>query len=99
MDGTGAFQNFQIGQSGSGAELVGGEAVAMKECFELFVFTEKSVKYLLGCECCPHRQIAAGQALGEGHEIRLYAFAMASEQRGRGRPSSLLTHLLNHLLR
>ena len=78
------LQYVQAGQGRRSAELVAGEAVAVEERLEVLVFAEERVEYGLRGEGGGHRQVAAGQAFGQGHEIGLHAFVVAGEERGAG---------------
>ena len=54
--------------------------MAVEEGFELGVVTKESVKHLVRGECCCHREIAAGESLGETEVVRLYALVVARKK-------------------
>ena len=78
------MQEFQTGQSCGGAELIGGEAVAVEEGLEFFLLAEEGIEYWLGRERGGHREVAAGETLGQGEEVGLNAFVVAREEGGWG---------------
>src|SRR5882672_8277951 len=57
-----------------GAELVGGEAVSVKESLELLVLAQEGLEHLPGGERGGHREVAASQSFCDRQEIRLHAF-------------------------
>ena len=70
----------RLAEAGGRAELVAGKAVAVEEGLELLVFAEEGVEDRLRGEGGRHRQVAAGQALGQGQEVGLHALVMAGEE-------------------
>ena len=73
------LQNFQARQRRRCAELIGRVTVAVEKGFEFIVFAEKGVEHFLRRQCRRHRQITAGQALGQAQKIRLHAFVVAGK--------------------
>jgi len=60
--------------------------VAVEESLELVVFAEEGVEHGLGREGGSHRQVAASQTFGQGHEVWLHAFVVAGKQAEGERP-------------
>ena len=73
------LQQIQAGQGGGTAERVGREAVAMEEGVAGRFADEAAVDPFAGHRD-PHRQEAAGEAFGQGHQIRLNSSPLAGKQ-------------------
>ena len=83
-DGLFTLQNFQTGKRGRRAKLVARVAVSVKERFEFMILTEEGIEDFLRGECRRHRQITAGQPLGQTKEVRLHIFMVAGKKRRTG---------------
>ena len=73
------MKQVEAGKGGSAGERVAGKGMAVEKCLQLAVFTEKGIVDLLGGHGCCQRQIAAGDPLGERHDVRGHPFMVAGE--------------------
>ena len=60
--------------------MIASVAVPVKKSLQLRIVAEERIEYFLRCQRGSHRQIAAGQSLGDAEEIRLHAFIVTREE-------------------
>ena len=73
------LEHLEIGQRHGAAERIAGIAVAVEECFEVFVLAEKGLVDFVGGECRGEWHVAAGQAFADRHQVRRDPLMLAGE--------------------